>query len=82
MIVMSDDGTGQMPPLDLSDLFYFAALAQDGSMTATAKRLFITQPALSRWTARLEEALGGRFFRRSGQGVVLTDFGDLLLPLG
>lgn len=56
----------------------FDAVAQAGSITGAAERLFASQPAISRQLARLERNLGVRLFDRMPRGVKLTRAGDLL----
>lgn len=52
----------------LKEQTYVCALAETGSMTAAAARLFITQPALSAYIKCLEERMGlPLFVRRQGQ---------------
>ena len=56
----------------------FFAAAEEKSITAAAKRLFLSQPSVSRSVARLEEELGCRLFVRGKKGVQLTPEGELL----
>ena len=48
----------------LDQLRYLVALAEEGSFTRAAERVYLTQPALSVQTRKLEEALGTRLFDR------------------
>lgn len=59
-------------------LFVFEAAARNGSFTAAAAELNVTQPAVSRMLARFEQYLGVRLFDRTATGAVLTQEGDLL----
>ena len=59
-------------------LFVFEAAARNGSFTAAAAELNVTQPAVSRMLARFEQYLGVRLFDRTATGAVLTEEGDLL----
>ncbi|WP_370417360.1 LysR family transcriptional regulator (plasmid) [Streptomyces sp. QH1-20] len=56
-------------------LRYFAAVAEEGSLTGAAERLFVSQPALTKQIRRLEEDLGVRLFVRSRSGMALTEAG-------
>jgi len=56
-------------------LRYFAAVAEEGSLTGAAKRLFVSQPALTKQIRRLEDDLGVRLFARSRSGMALTEAG-------
>ncbi|GAB5602769.1 hydrogen peroxide-inducible genes activator [Thermus sp. FJN-A] len=49
----------------LNQLRYLVALAEEGSFTRAAERVYLTQPALSVQIRKLEEALGVRLFDRS-----------------
>jgi DNA-binding transcriptional LysR family regulator len=72
-------GTGDRR-FTLSQLRYFAVVAQEGSMTAAAGRLSITQSALSSAVAQLEAAMGvALFLRLPRKGLTLTDPGRRLL---
>ena len=48
------------------DMEAFLSILRNGSITAAADALFITQPALSRKLKSLEQELGVRLWRRSG----------------
>jgi DNA-binding transcriptional LysR family regulator len=53
----------------------FDSVARLGSFSAAADELSLTQGAISRQIAILEEQLGVRLFHRNGRGVVLTETG-------
>lgn len=57
----------------------FQAVAQEGSISKAARRLFITQPAVTRLIKELEESVGCRLFYREHNGVTLTTEGRVLL---
>lgn len=67
-------------PLDAATLTLLAAIAEAGSLTAAARAVGSTQPALSKRLKRLEEALGVTLFERGVHGVQPTDYGAALLP--
>ena len=58
----------------------FAAVAEQGSFTAAATRLHLTQSALSVLVRELERELGARLFDRHTRRVLLTEAGHELLP--
>lgn len=58
----------------------FACVAAEGSLGRAAEALSCTQPALSRAIQRLESQLGVMLFERRTTGMVLTPFGQALLP--
>lgn len=62
-----------------SALRYFAAVAENGSFTAAARVLRVSQPSLSVAVRKLEEGLGATLLHRSRQGVSLTRAGTILL---
>ncbi|MGW2424015.1 LysR family transcriptional regulator [Streptomyces sp. NPDC001709] len=53
----------------------FLAVAEDGSLTRAAERVFVSQPALTKQIRQLETLLGVRLFDRSRTGMALTDAG-------
>lgn len=63
----------------LSDLWIFRSAARFGSITAAAKRLRVTQGAVSQRVNRLEGRLGTPLFRRTRGGLALTEAGLALL---
>ena len=58
---------------------YMATLAQEGSITAAARRLGVSQSGLCSWLDSLEEQLGIKLVLRSRKGVILTPAGQLYL---
>lgn len=59
-------------------LLVFETAARCGSFTRAAEELHVTQAAVSRMVARLEDSLGLRLFVRSRAGLVLTEDGVVL----
>lgn len=57
----------------------FAEVAREGSISAAAKNLFVTQPAVSADIKELEEELGTALFFRTNRGMKLTAEGQTLL---
>ncbi|WP_342649345.1 LysR family transcriptional regulator [Pseudomonas sp. REB1044] len=66
--------------MDLANLSAFIAIAETGSFSSAAERLYLTQPAVSKRIAGLEQQLGVRLFDRLGREVSLTEAGRALLP--
>lgn len=56
----------------------FTAVAEDGSLTRAAERLFVSQPALTKQIRQLERCVGARLFDRSKAGMALTGAGRAL----
>jgi DNA-binding transcriptional LysR family regulator len=65
--------------MDIASLQAFRAVAETGSFSAAAERVFLTQPAVSKRIAALEEELNARLFDRIGRRVQLTQAGRALL---
>lgn len=64
--------------MEIRTLRYFLAVARERNMTRAAAELYVTQPALSRQMAALEDEAGAPLFERSSHGLSLTDKGRLL----
>lgn len=62
----------------LSQYQIFNRVAETGNISAAAKELFISQPAISKAIRRLEASLNVALFSRSSRGVRLTEEGKLL----
>jgi DNA-binding transcriptional LysR family regulator len=65
--------------LELRHLRYFVAVADAGTFTCAAERLFIAQPTLSQQIGRLEQIVGTRLLHRRRDGARLTAAGTVLL---
>jgi DNA-binding transcriptional LysR family regulator len=67
--------------LSLSEIRVFLIAAETENFSETARRVGISQPAVSMQIRSLEEQLGVDLFHRSGRSVALTDAGEALIPL-
>jgi LysR family transcriptional regulator, hca operon transcriptional activator len=66
--------------MELRHLRYFAAVAEEGSVTVAAeKRLHTSQPSLSRQMRDLEEEVGAQLMVRGPRGIALTESGRVFL---
>ncbi len=65
--------------MELRDIDYFLAVVAERSMRAAAKRLGLTQPALTKAIRRLEEEVGAQLLDRDARGVALTVYGRSFL---
>lgn len=62
--------------MELRQFTYVNTVAECGSFTKAAEKLFISQPALSNYVARVEEDLGVKLFDRSTNPMILTYAGE------
>lgn len=64
--------------MEFRQLKYFTAIAEEGTMSAAAKKLHISQPPLSQQMRALEEELRIPLFDRSARQIQLTEAGQML----
>lgn len=62
--------------MNLREQLYVCTLAEEGNMSKAAKKLFISQPALSLYINNLEKTLGTKLFLRKGNAYTLTYLGE------
>ncbi|MFJ8164915.1 LysR family transcriptional regulator [Streptomyces sp. NPDC096136] len=67
--------------MEIHQLRYFAAILDEGTFTAAARRLHVSQSGISTQVAKLESELGQQLLDRSGRRVRLTPAGEAVLPL-
>ncbi len=65
--------------LNPEHLITFAAVVCAGGISAAARRLHLTQPALSNQLRQLQDQVGQALYRRVGRGIALTGAGERLL---
>lgn len=66
--------------MTLRHLLIFMTVAEQGSMSAAARALYLSQPTVSQAIHELETHYNGLLFERFGKKLYLTDRGKLLLP--
>jgi len=66
--------------MELHQLKYFVAVADEGGFCKAANRCGLAQPSMSQQVRKLEEELGSRLFDRLGRRIILTEAGKQLLP--
>lgn len=76
----ADEGVARR--LRLRDLHTLRVVAELGSMAQAAESLALSQPAVSKAIAEMERTLGVPLLDRSPRGVVVTDYGRVLLARG
>lgn len=64
--------------MDIRQLLYFTTIAEEGSISAAAKKLHLSQPPLSYQMKLLEEELHLPLIERSARGIALTEAGRVL----
>lgn len=65
--------------MDIRQLRYFVTVYEEMSFTKAAKRLFVSQPTLSKAIKNMESELGEPLFDRESSALCLTDVGEALL---
>ena len=65
--------------IELRHLRYFAAVAEEQSFTAAARRVHVAQQVLSTQIRQLEEAVGAQLLERGTRGVTVTPAGAAFL---
>lgn len=65
--------------MELRQLEYFVAVAEEASFTRAAERLYVAQPGVSAQIRRLERELGQQLLHRTGRTVRLTEVGAAVL---
>src|SRR6185436_16280053 len=66
--------------MELRQLEYFVAVAEEANFTRAAERVHISQSGVSAQIRALETHLGGPLFDRSGRVARLTEVGTVALP--
>lgn len=64
--------------INLNNLRVFATVAETGSLSEAAERLFLTQPAVTQQIKHLENHFAIQLLERTNRGVTLTDAGEVL----
>ena len=72
--------TSELAKLDSELLRTFLAVAESGSFSKGAQRIFRSQSAVSLQIKQLEQVLGQAVFQRQARGVSLTPVGEQLCP--
>jgi DNA-binding transcriptional LysR family regulator len=67
--------------VELRHLEVFLAITETGTLTAAAQRLHLVQSGISTTLRALESEIGAPLFTRTARQAVLTDVGEVLLPL-
>lgn len=65
--------------LGIREINYIIAIAEEGSISKAAERLFMAQSSLSQYLAALEHEVGSRLFVRTSTGVRPTESGRLMI---
>ena len=65
--------------MTLQQLKYIVTVAETGNITEAAKRLFISQPSLTKSIHELEKEMQITIFNRTNKGVTISNDGDIFL---
>lgn len=63
--------------MDFEKINYLKVILEEKSITKASKKLYISQPALSKFVSKLEEEIGLKIFKRETNGLQLTPAGEL-----
>lgn len=66
--------------MEMRQVEYFRALAEELNFTRAAKRCGVSQPSLTRSIRLLEEEFGGQLFHRDGAKTSLSELGQIVRP--
>jgi DNA-binding transcriptional LysR family regulator len=61
----------------MREFLYVKTVAEEKSINRAAQKLYVSQPALTKFLHRLEQTLGYSLFTRTAQGISLTPYGTL-----
>src|SRR5712691_6650601 len=70
----------RLMPVTLNQLSSFLAVAREGSVSAAAEKLYVTQPSISAAVSALSREIGVDLTERVGRGIGLTAAGDAFRP--
>ena len=65
--------------IDFQKIIYFKTVAENGTLVRASQMLHVSQPALSKSIAQVENEMGCRLFDRTGRSLTLNDAGRVLL---
>lgn len=65
--------------MEIREMNYIVAIAEEGSISKAAERLFMAQSGLSQFLGRLEAEVGAKLFVRTSTGVRPTEAGRLMI---
>ena len=65
--------------MKFNEFEYFLTIAELGSLSKAAEKLYVSQPSLTQYINRLEDNLGIKLFDRSKSPINLTPAGELYL---
>lgn len=67
-----------MNKINSDEIKYFLVVAECLNFTEASKRLFVSQPAITKWIKHLEKEIGIELFKRNSKSVSLTPAGEYL----